>query len=78
MADVFGIEVLVPEVYEASGFGAVVLAMYAMKQIDQLGAVRSMIRDRYSPNLQRSEHYHKQFERYERLYQQLAPEFSRH
>ncbi|MER3434551.1 MAG: gluconate kinase [Leptolyngbya sp. ERB_1_1] len=79
MADVFGIEVLAPEVYEASGFGAAVLAMYAMKQINQLEDVRSMIRirDRHSPNLQLSEQYHKQFERYQRLYQQLEPEFSR-
>ncbi|MBD1845057.1 gluconokinase [Cyanobacteria bacterium FACHB-63] len=79
MADVFGIEVLVPEVYEASGFGAVVLAMYAINQIDRLEEVRSMIRirNRHSPDLQLSEQYHKQFERYERLYQQLEPEFSR-
>ncbi|MBD2080300.1 gluconokinase [Leptolyngbya sp. FACHB-17] len=79
MADVFGIEVLVPEVYEASGFGAVVLAMYAINQIDQLEEGRSMIRirDRHSPNLQLSEQYHKQFERYGRLYQQLESEFSR-
>ncbi|MBW4527202.1 MAG: gluconokinase [Phormidium tanganyikae FI6-MK23] len=79
MADVFGIEVLAPEVYEASGFGAAVLAMYAVKQIDQLEEVRSMIRigDQHSPNLQLSEQYHKQFERYQRIYQQLEPEFSR-
>lgn len=79
MADVFGIEVLVPEVYEASGFGAAVLAMYAVKQIHQLEDVRSMIRirDRYSPNLHLSEQYHEQFERYQRLYRQLEPEFSR-
>ncbi|MBW4441924.1 MAG: gluconokinase [Plectolyngbya sp. WJT66-NPBG17] len=79
MADVFGIEVLAPEVYEASGFGAAVLAMYAVKQIDQLEEVRSMIRigDRHSPNLQLSEQYHKRFERYQRIYQQLEPEFSR-
>ncbi len=79
MADLFGIEVLAPEVYEASGFGAAVLAMYAVKQIDQLEQVRSMIRmgDRHLPNLHLSEQYHKQFERYQRIYQQLEPEFSR-
>ncbi|GAP98684.1 gluconokinase [Leptolyngbya sp. NIES-2104] len=79
MADLFGIEVLVPEVFEASGFGAAVLAMYAMKEIDQLEKVRSMIRirDRHVPNLQFSEQYHKLFERYQRLYYQLEPEFSR-
>lgn len=79
MADVFGIEVDVPEVFEASGFGAAVLAMYAVKQIDQLEDVRSMIRirDRHSPNLQFSEQYHRLFDRYQRLYNLLEPEFSR-
>lgn len=79
MADLFGIEVLVPEVFEASGFGAAVLAMYALKEIDQLEKVRSMIRirDRHVPNLKFSEQYHKLFERYQRLYYQLEPEFSR-
>ncbi|BAU10138.1 gluconokinase [Leptolyngbya sp. NIES-3755] len=78
MADIFGIEVLVPEVFEASGFGAAVLAMYAVQEIDQLEQVRSMIRirDRHSPNLERSEQYHQLFDRYQRLYYQLEPEFS--
>ncbi len=78
MADLFGIEVLTPEVYEASGFGAAVLAMYAVEEISQLEDVRSMIwiSDRQSPNLQLSQRYHKLFERYQRLYHQLEPEFA--
>lgn len=77
MADLFGIEVLVPEVYEASGLGAAVLAMYAVTQIDHLEDVQSIIRirDRHTPNLQLSQQYYKLFERYQRLYQQLEPEF---
>jgi gluconokinase len=78
MADLFGMEVLVPEVYEASGLGAAVLAMYAVKEIHQLEDVRPMIRirDRHAPNLQRSEQYHKLFDRYQRLYCQLESEFT--
>ncbi|MBE9012495.1 gluconokinase [Pseudanabaenaceae cyanobacterium LEGE 13415] len=79
MADLFGIEVLAPEVFEASGLGAAALAMYAVQQIDQLAEVRSMIRirDRHSPSLQFSEQYHRLFDRYQRLYDLLEPEFSR-
>lgn len=78
MADLFGIEVLAPEVYEASGFGGAVLAMYAVGEIVQLEAVQSMIRihDRHLPNLERSQQYHKLFDRYQRLYYLLEPEFS--
>jgi gluconokinase len=56
MADLFGMEVLAPEVYEASGFGAAVLAMYAVKEINQLEAVQSMIQigDRHPPNAELS------------------------
>jgi gluconokinase len=79
MADLFGIEVLAPEVYEATGLGAAMLAMYAVNEIDKLEDVQAMIRihDRHTPNLQLSEQYHKLFERYQRLYKQLEPEFSR-
>lgn len=78
MADLFGIEVLAPEVYEASGFGGAVLAMYAVGEIAQLEAVQSMIRihDRHLPNLERSQQYQKLFDRYQRLYYLLEPEFS--
>jgi gluconokinase len=78
MADLFGMEVLVPEVFEASGLGAAVLAMYAVKQIDQLEDIQAMIRirDRHSPNLQLSQQYHRLFDRYQRLYHQLEPEFA--
>ncbi|MBN8559807.1 MAG: gluconokinase [Leptolyngbya sp. UWPOB_LEPTO1] len=78
MADLFGIEVLAPEVYEASGFGGAVLAMYSVGEIAQLEAVQSMIRihDRHLPNLERSQQYHKLFDRYQRLYYLLEPEFS--
>ncbi|MCY6491570.1 gluconokinase [Leptolyngbya sp. GGD] len=78
MADLFGIEVLAPEVYEASGFGGAVLAMYAVGEIVKLEAVQSMIRihDRHLPNLERSQQYHKLFDRYQRLYYLLEPEFS--
>ncbi|MCU0548904.1 MAG: FGGY family carbohydrate kinase [Leptolyngbya sp. Prado105] len=78
MSDLFGMEVLAPEVYEASGFGAAVLAMYAVGEIQQLEAVKSMIRirDRHVPDLERSHRYHRLFEQYQRLYDRLEPEFA--
>ncbi len=79
MADLFEIEVLAPEVYEASGFGAAVFAMYAVGEIRQLEDVQAMIRicDRHAPNLQLTEQYRRLFDRYQRLYYQLEPEFAK-
>ncbi len=78
MADLFGYEVLMPEVYEASGFGAAVLAMYAVGAIAKLTDVNKMIRisERHQPNLQLSPIYRDLFSLYERIYQNLVEEFS--
>ncbi|HEY9641272.1 MAG TPA: FGGY-family carbohydrate kinase, partial [Coleofasciculaceae cyanobacterium] len=78
MADVLGCEVLVPEVYEGSSFGAAVLGMYAIGAIGNLSEVQSLvqIRDRYLPNLQRTQTYHQLFEIYQRIYSSLVEEFS--
>jgi gluconokinase len=75
MADLFEMEVVVPEVFEASGFGAAVLAMYAVKQIGQLEEVRSMIRVReiHKRNVERSQQYQILFEQYQQLCQHLTP-----
>jgi gluconokinase len=63
MADVFGSEVLVPEVYEASGFGAAVLGMYAVGAIGDLSEVQSLVQihDHHLPNLQLAQTYHQIF-----------------
>jgi gluconokinase len=78
MANVFGGEVLLPEVYEASGFGAAVLAMYAVCAISDLADVQSFIHisDRYQPHPEYSQTYHRLFEIYQRVYSSLIHEFT--
>jgi gluconokinase len=78
MADLFGYEVLAPEVYEASGFGAAVLAMVAVGALNDLADVQSLIqiKTRYQPNLEKSQPYPELFQLYQRLYNQLVNEFS--
>ena len=52
-ADIFGSELLVPQVYESSAFGAAALGMYAVQAISDLKDVEKLIQigDRHSPNL---------------------------
>jgi gluconokinase len=78
VADLFGSEVLVPEVYEGSGFGAAVLAMYAVGALDDLADVQKLIRisDRYQPDLELSQRYDQLFEIYQQIYKNLIKEFS--
>ena len=78
MADVFGQEVVTPFVYEASGFGAAVLAMYAVGAIADLTDVDKLIRisKRYQPNLQLSSTYKELFSLYQRVYHNLVKEFA--
>jgi len=77
MADLFGQEVLMPEVYEASGFGAAVLAMYAVGAIAELTDVQKLIRIsyRHQPDLHLSNTYQRLFSSYERIYQKAVAEF---
>lgn len=78
MADVFGQEVVTPFVYEASGFGAAVLAMYAVGAIANLTDVDKLIRisKRYQPNLELSSTYKQLFALYQRVYHNLVEEFN--
>ena len=78
MADLFGCEVLAPEVYEASGFGAAVLAMVAVGELNDIADVQPLIqiKTRYQPNLELSQQYQELFKLYQRLYSQLVGEFS--
>jgi gluconokinase len=77
-ADVFGYDVVVPQVYEGSGFGAAVLAMVAVGQLSQLEEVESLIQagDRYHPNRDYTRRYHQLFEIYDRLYRTNVNDFS--
>ncbi|MBE9179552.1 gluconokinase [Oculatella sp. LEGE 06141] len=78
MADLFGYEVLAPEVYEGSGFGAAALAMHAVGALPNLLDVQGLIRitDRHQPDLKLTQTYHSLFESYRRLYNDLVDEFS--
>jgi gluconokinase len=75
-ADVFGSTVVVPEVFEASSFGAAVLAMYAIGELSQLEEVQSIIwsgrsdssHRRYQPNPVTTQQYNNSFRIYEQLY----------
>ncbi len=77
-ADLFGYEVLVPEVFEGSGFGAAVLAMVAVGQLARLEDVEQLIRvnNRYCPNPEVSHRYHQLFELYDRIYKNTMDEAS--
>ena len=77
MAEGFGQEVSTPEVYEASGFGAALLAMYAVGAIAHLSDVHQLIHisKRYQPQIQ-SNIYKDLFSLYQRIYQNLVEEFN--
>jgi gluconokinase len=79
MADVFQAEVLVPEVYEGSSFGAAVLAMHAVGAMANLEEVQQLIHITYchQPNPQHASIYRELFEIYESLYQNTVDEAAR-
>ncbi|MEK4003370.1 gluconokinase [Paenibacillus sp. FSL H3-0333] len=66
MADIFDQEVVVPESFESSCLGAVVLGLYAIRRIDSLDAVFSMIG---------STHRHEPVTAHAKAYKQLLPIF---
>lgn len=77
-ADIFGSEVLVPQVYEGSAFGAAVLGMYAVQAISRLEDVEKLIkiRDRHLPNPDFFNIYQQLFSVYERVYYDTIKEFT--
>ena len=76
MSEGFGQEVVTPEVYEASGFGAALLAMYAVGAIAHLSDAHQLIRinQRYQPQIE-SGIYQDLFCLYQRVYNNLVEEF---
>jgi gluconokinase len=75
-ADLFGSTVVVPEVFEASAFGAAALAMYAVGEWSSLDKVEQIIGDsahrslqRYKPNLDNAQRYGDLFKIYRQLYE---------
>lgn len=66
MADIFDQEVIVPESYESSCLGAVVLGLYALGKTDSLQIVSGMVG---------STHQHKPVKKHAEIYHQLLPIF---
>ncbi|MFU1796836.1 gluconokinase [Paenibacillus azoreducens] len=66
MADIFDHEVIVPESYESSCLGAVVLGLYALGKTDSLGIVSDMVG---------STHQHTPIKENARIYHRLLPIF---
>ncbi|KAI7262473.1 hypothetical protein KC345_g9430 [Hortaea werneckii] len=64
MADIFDQEVVVPESFESSCLGAVILGLYAIGRIDSFDAVFGMIG---------STHRHEPVEEHAKVYKQLLP-----
>jgi gluconokinase len=75
-ADIFGSTVVLPEVFEASSFGAAVLAMYATGHLSRLEDVNHLIwgsnaqssSHLYQPNCANTERYRRLFKIYQQLY----------
>jgi gluconokinase len=79
LADLFGAVVLMPEVYEASGYGAAVLAMHAVGAMADVAEVLPTIRitAQHQPDVALARFYHRLFTLYHRLYDNVAEEFNR-
>ncbi len=77
MADVYGRELVVPQVIETTSLGAVFLAMYALGQLDNLKDVRQYvpIETRYIPNMQNHELYLSLFDIYQEVYHGVTDQF---
>lgn len=79
IADVWGRELVVPQLIETTSLGAVFLAMYALGLIGDLREVRECvpIKACYSPNMKNHQRYLRLFEIYQAVYQGVAGQFSK-
>ncbi len=77
MADVFGREILFPESHESSCWGAALLCMKALGEIDSLDEAKKLARisRRHRPDPDAAESYRRLVETFLRLYERLEPEF---
>lgn len=78
MADVFRREIVFPESYESSCWGAALLGMKALGAIDSLDVADAMIRisERHRPDTGAAETYGALVPLFGRLYERLEPEFA--
>lgn len=77
MADVFGREIIVPQVIETTSLGAVLLAMYALGQMESLKEARGYVstRERYTPNTENHSLYLRLYDIYGKVYQGVLAQF---
>ncbi len=78
MADIFGYELLIPDVSEASSFGAALLAMFATGALADLSDSRQLIHiiARRHPNPELTPLYRELFQLFQKLYDNLRDEFA--
>jgi len=80
LADVFGTEVIVPENPQSSGWGAAILALFALGEIPKMDYYcheESLTTHTYVPNLENHMKYQQFYTLYEEIYNQLANTFEK-
>ncbi|KYG29632.1 gluconokinase [Alkalihalobacillus trypoxylicola] len=77
VADIFGLEVLVPESYESSCLGAVILGQYGEGTLKSLHAVKEIVGTlhRHDPNQIKHEVYQKTYSLYKQMTNALQPTY---
>lgn len=77
MADIFDQEVVVPESFESSCLGAVVLGLYATGRADSLGVVSGMVGSthKHQPNPENAAIYHELLPIYISIFRKLEEEY---
>lgn len=68
MADIFNQDVSVPESFESSCLGAIILGMYGLGEVDSLEVVSDMVG---------ATHHHKPIEAHVSIYEELTPIYIR-
>jgi gluconokinase len=78
MADIFGYELLIPDVSEASAFGAALLAMHAAGALADLSDSRQLVQiiARRQPDPELTSLYRELFHLFQKLYDNLRDEFA--
>ncbi|SDW23876.1 gluconate kinase, FGGY family [Marininema mesophilum] len=77
MADIFDKDVFIPENYESSCLGAMVLGLYSFEEINSLSAVSTMIGNNHhhQPNKEEVAHYNELKRIYSRIAQNITKEY---
>jgi gluconokinase len=78
MADVFGHDIVIPNVSEACSYGAALLAMHALGVLPELSDIPKQVQigDRRHSDNDRNRAYTTLAELFESVYQQLEPSFT--